>query len=404
MTQRQSTPVSGPSTHLPALDGVRGLAILLVLIVHLMLFNNDTGNRWLDSIGQLRSLGFLGVDLFFVLSGFLITGILFDTLHDAHYFRNFYMRRFLRIFPLYYGFLFLLLILTPVLHGVWGGRQYVLLGYMQNTGIWFPTDGFHPSDLIDLNHFWSLAVEEQFYLVWPLLIFLIRDRKRLIRLSLILSACALALRIGFSIHETPFQVGLVYEWTLCRMDTLMFGGCLALVLRGEHSLSRRWAAVWFWGSGVVMVGYALTHPRIYLSSAKFIGTFGYTMCAIAFAALIFLSLDPDSRWNRVFSMGWLRSLGKYSYGIYVIHILVGHLLDMWLRDWLGVSLRNFLAPRLHTRVVAILIEFVLNVIVIYGVAYLSYNLYEVRFLRLKRHFRYGRTRAQTASAEQVAAE
>jgi peptidoglycan/LPS O-acetylase OafA/YrhL len=404
MTQQHSTPVTGPSTHLPALDGVRGLAILLVLIVHLMLFNNDTGNRWLDSIGQLRSLGFLGVDLFFVLSGFLITGILYDTLHDAHYFRNFYMRRFLRIFPLYYGFLFLLLILTPVLHGTWGGRQYVLLGYMQNTGIWFPTDGFHPSDLIDLNHFWSLAVEEQFYLVWPMLIFLIKDRKRLIRLSLVLSACALALRIAFSIHETPYLVGLVHEWTLCRMDTLMFGGCLALVLRGEHSLSRRWAAVWFWGSMAVIVGYALTHPRIYLSAAKFIGTVGYTMCAIAFAALIFLALDPASTWNRVFRMAWLRSLGKYSYGIYVLHILVGHLFGLWLQDLLGVSLRNFLAPRLHSRPLAILIEFFLSAVVIYAAAWLSYNLYEVHFLRLKRYFGYRKTSTQTIAVEQVAAE
>lgn len=404
MTQLRSTPVSGPSTHLPALDGVRGLAILLVLVVHLMLFNNDTGNRWLDSVGQLRSLGFLGVDLFFVLSGFLITGILYDTLHDPHYFRNFYMRRFLRIFPLYYGFLVFMLILTPVLHGAWHGRQYVLLAYLQNTGIWFPTDGFHPSDLIDLNHFWSLAVEEQFYLVWPLLIFLIKDRRRLIRLSFVLSACALALRIAFSIHETPYLIGLVHEWTLCRMDTLMFGGCLALLLRGKNSLSRRWAAAWFWVSMLLMVGYALTHPWIYLSAAKFIGTFGYTMCAIAFAALIFLTLDPFSAWNRVFRVAWLRSLGKYSYGIYVLHILVGHVFDLWLARLFGMSLRNFLAPRLHSRVLAILIEFCLNVVVIYAAAYLSYNLYEVRFLRLKRYFGYRKNTAQVAPPAQLASE
>ena len=114
MSQCQSEQkIPGPGHHLPALDGVRGLAILMVLVVHLMLFNNNNGNRWMDALSQLQGLCGSGVDLFFVLSGFLITVILYDTLHDEHYFRNFYMRRFLRIFPLYYGFLFLLLALTP---------------------------------------------------------------------------------------------------------------------------------------------------------------------------------------------------------------------------------------------------------------------------------------------------
>ena len=123
MTQNPAVEVAGPSRrHVPALDGVRGLAILLVLVSHLMLFNNRTGSRFGDSLSALRGLGWVGVDLFFVLSGFLITGILFDTLHDPHYFRSFYMRRFLRIFPLYYGFLFFLLVL-----GHWGrGNAFCL--------------------------------------------------------------------------------------------------------------------------------------------------------------------------------------------------------------------------------------------------------------------------------------
>ncbi len=402
MTLKPSIEVAGPShRHLPALDGVRGLAILLVLAVHLMLFNNNTGNPWWDRLGQLRSLGFLGVDLFFVLSGFLITGILYDTLQDPHYFRSFYMRRFLRIFPLYYGFLFLLVILAAVLHVHWGGRQYVLMTYMQNTGIWFPTDGFHPGWLIDLNHFWSLAVEEQFYFFWPLLVFLIKDRKRLIWLGLVLSACALALRVGLCLHETPFIIGLVHEMTLCRMDTLMIGGCLALLVRGDRMpFTPRAAAWWFWISIAVMVVFAVTHPVVYLSSAAFVGTVGYSMCAIAFAALIFLTLDPASTWNRVFRMGWLRSFGKYSYGMYVLHILVGSLVSIGMQRLLGTSLRIFLTPYL-TRPLAILVEFCLSVGAVYIVAFLSYNLYEVHFLRLKRYFGYRKERriAVPAAAE-----
>ncbi|HUZ04987.1 MAG TPA: acyltransferase [Acidobacteriaceae bacterium] len=387
-------PVAGPSIHLPALDGVRGLAILLVLFDHLMLFNDRTGNRWVDSFSAVRGLGGMGVDLFFVLSGFLITGILYDTVHQAHFFRNFYMRRFLRIFPLYYGFLFLLLILTPLLHVAWGGRQFVLLTYLQNTGIWFPVAGFHPADLVDLNHFWSLAVEEQFYLFWPLLVFLVKDRRRLIQLSLALSACALGLRIALYTHDSHILArGILHEWTLCRMDTLMIGGCLALLLRGERPhIPRSLASGWLWVSAVVLIAIAVVHRGMDVSELPFVGTFGYTMIAIAFAGLIYLSLGQGSIWNRFFRMAWLRSLGKYSYGIYVLHILVGHLFAMWMDRVFGESLRNFLAPRLHSRALAVVSEFVVTACVVYAVAWLSYNLYEVHFLRLKRYFSYSSKR------------
>lgn len=406
MKAKKTIEAAGPShRHVPALDGVRGLAILLVLVVHLMLFNNDTGNIFWDSIAQLRGLGFLGVDLFFVLSGFLITGILYDTLHDPHYFRSFYMRRFLRIFPLYYGFLILLIVIAAVTHVRWEGRQWILLTYTQNMGIWFPVDGFHPSTLVDLNHFWSLAVEEQFYFFWPLLVFLIKDRRRLIQLGLILSAFALALRTWLSFHPTAFNVGLIHEWTPCRMDTLMIGGCLALMVRGDSSrIPRRSAAAWFWMSMLAMVVYAAAHPRIDIGSTKFLGTVGYTMCAIGFAALIFLSLEKGTAWNRIFSIGWLRSFGKYSYGIYVLHILVGHVFGEGMRRLLGTSIRIFLTPKLHSRPLAILVEFFLTVGVVYLAAFLSYNLYEVHFLQLKRYFGYRRSAKAQPSTTPVIAE
>jgi len=406
LSAKKNIEAAGPShRHVPALDGVRGLAILLVLLVHLMLFNNDTGNRLWDSVGQLRSLGFLGVDLFFVLSGFLITGILYDTLRDPHYFRSFYMRRFLRIFPLYYGFLVLVIVIAAVTHTAWEGRQWSLLTYMQNTGIWFPVDGFHPGPLVDLNHFWSLAVEEQFYFFWPMLVFLIRDRRRLIQLGLVLSAFALGLRTWLSFHLTPSNIGLIHECTPCRMDTLMIGGCLALTLRGEMpKFLRRAAAPWFWMSVIVMVGYSVTHPYVYLSSARFVGTVGYSMCAIAFAALILLSLEENTAWNRIFSMGWLRSFGKYSYGIYVLHILVGYVFSQWVRHLLGTSIRIFLTPWLHSRALAIVIEFCVNVSIVYAAAFLSYNLYEVHFLRLKKYFGYRRSAKPQRQVEPVSAE
>ena len=387
-----ATELAGPGTHVPALDGVRGLAILMVLVVHLMLFNNNNGNRWMDALSQLQGLCGSGVDLFFVLSGFLITGILYDTLHDEHYFRNFYMRRFLRIFPLYYGFLFLLLALTPWLNVIWGGRQYVLLAYLQNTAIWFPVSGFHPSLLVDLNHFWSLAVEEQFYCIWPLVVFLVRDRKRLMQLALGLSVCALMLRVGLAMYSTALASGIVHEWTLCRMDTLMLGGVLALWLRGEgYSIRsaercRVPLVIFFWAVVLLISVYAAIHPRVGFGYGFFGATYGGTLLALAFAVLIYLSLQPGTFWNRIFSVAWLRSFGKYSYGMYVLHILVGYLVSTTLRRLLGTSLRIWLTPRLHSRPAAILVEFAVSVSVVYMAAWLSYNLYEVRFLRLKRRF------------------
>ena len=387
-----ATELARPGTHVPALDGVRGLAILMVLVSHLMLFNNNTGNRWMDALSRFRALGGTGVDLFFVLSGFLITGILYDTLHDEHYFRNFYMRRFLRIFPLYYGFLFLLLALTPWLNVIWGGRQYVLLAYLQNTAIWFPVSGFHPSLLVDLNHFWSLAVEEQFYCIWPLVVFLVRDRKRLMQLALGLSVCALMLRVGLAMYSTALASGIVHEWTLCRMDTLMLGGVLALWLRGEgYSIRsaercRVPLVIFFWAVVLLISVYAAIHPRVGFGYGFFGATYGGTLLALAFAVLIYLSLQPGTFWNRIFSVAWLRSFGKYSYGIYVLHILVGYLVSTTLRRLLGTSLRIWLTPRLHSRPAAILVEFAVSVSAVYMAAWLSYNLYEVRFLRLKRFF------------------
>jgi peptidoglycan/LPS O-acetylase OafA/YrhL len=394
--------IAGPShRHVPALDGVRGLAIVLVLVSHLMLFN-DTGSRLEDSLAALRGLGWTGVDLFFVLSGFLITGILYDTLHDAHYFRSFYMRRFLRIFPLYYGFLFFLMILGHWSPIAWDGRQISLLTYTQNTTLPFPVTDFHPGPWADLGHFWSLAVEEQFYLVWPLLVFLVRDRRRLMALALVLSGIALALRISLYFHgASPLTIFMV---TPCRMDTLLLGGWAALAIRGPRArLPRRWMIPIALTAAAIIVAYTLAQVNRDMRSGFFGATFGYLVIALGCVALLLASVETASRTQRLFQWNFLRMLGKYSYGMYVLHIFVARLVSVSFDRLLGASLRNFLTPYLVWRPLAVLVEFFLTAAIVVLAAWISYRLYEVHFLRLKRFFGYRQTSTPRPSPEPVVA-
>jgi peptidoglycan/LPS O-acetylase OafA/YrhL len=118
--------------HLLPLDGVRGLAILMVMGSHAFESNYEKGSRAIRWIGGILHYGNVGVDLFFVLSGFLITGILYDSLKDDGYFRKFYARRVLRIFPLYYGVLVVCFLLTRPLPLHWGAMGWLLVLYLQN--------------------------------------------------------------------------------------------------------------------------------------------------------------------------------------------------------------------------------------------------------------------------------
>jgi hypothetical protein len=158
-------------THQPALDGVRGIAILLVLFHHFTVFDPITGvGAWL---GFAALLGWCGVDLFFVLSGFLITGILIDARGSSRYFSSFYMRRSLRIFPLYFLVVFLSFVVLPrfpALHDVLAGPtdvvQWPYWTYLVNFAIADRAQFLH--GILDIS--WSLAIEEQFYIVWAVVV------------------------------------------------------------------------------------------------------------------------------------------------------------------------------------------------------------------------------------------
>lgn len=366
--------------HLPQLDGIRGLAVLGVIASHL--FPGNPHSAGTSAIALLFAFGATGVDLFFVLSGFLITGILYDSLQDPHFFRKFYARRVLRIFPLYYGVL-ILYIVAGLVYGISWNREMWSLGlYLQNTSlIAIPMAAY--TGPLPLGHFWSLAVEEQFYLVWPLLVYLTRTRLNLLRIcALSLVVCPLV-RLECWMHGAGYFT--VHNNTFCRADTLLAGAALALLLRSRvHDQVLRIAPFFVIPCilATLFLRPALPPGGGILPSfwPTFQLAFRYTLMAAGYAGLIAWSL-ASSIGQRLLEVPPLRSLGKYSYGLYVLHLILFSYLQAPLKRAIAV----YLTPNKGADVVLTGgLIFAISLVA----AYLSYHLYEKRFLRLKRFFDY----------------
>ena len=377
----------GGFAHIPALDGIRGLAILLVLFDHLFWANSQTGSRIFDFISTLREASYIGVNLFFALSGFLITGILMDSLAAPNFFRNFYARRSLRIFPLYYGFLLLVLALTPVLHLTWSGWEYSYLTYTSNLIAPFH-GGPLQLGLFNINHFWSLQVEEQFYWIWPLVVWHFRNSRSIVRISLAGCGVALGLRIVCVILKGHAGFGdpyLPYSFTPCCADNLLYGCCLAALVRSAKRgrvlrvapYALLGCAAILWIVSMLNNGLDWTKP----GTGWMVATFGFSLMGVASASTIAWVLRPGSSTKRIFERPFLRFMGKYSYGIYVFHYSIGSALT---------PLRGILDAHLHVKALGVLLTALIAGAASVGVAWLSYRFYEAPFLRLKRYFSYQR--------------
>jgi peptidoglycan/LPS O-acetylase OafA/YrhL len=352
-------------------------------------------------LSHVRNSMFVGVYLFFCLSGFLITGILIKTINIPHFFKTFYGRRTLRIFPLYYACLFLLIALTKPLHFVWSGTQYYSLLYIGNLALWHR--GPFYIGHFNINHFWSLQVEEQFYLVWPFVIYRIRKVETLIRVCLIGCLVVLGIRtfitIMLDLHVFKNQY-LTGSPTFSCADHLLFGCCLALLMRTHwRDKVLRFAPRVLLTSVLILVAFAIPNrglePTEHSPIMGFlIQTVGLTLVGIASTALIAMTLRARSKAQRVFENRTLRFLGKYSYGIYIFHYsMIG---------FFEIPLRAFFNAHLPSKGLSLLLE----AFVVGGssvvLAVLSYHLFEVHFLRLKRYFSYDRATPDAPASQSPA--
>jgi peptidoglycan/LPS O-acetylase OafA/YrhL len=344
------------------LDGLRAVAIFLVLCHH---FWPTSG--FLTPFADIAHAGWIGVDLFFVISGFLICGILLDTRERPAYFRNFYARRSLRIFPLYYSFLAAVAIAIPIIQrsqeffnqsgSIW---WYILYGGNIREAI----TGHEPAYV--LAPLWSLSIEEQFYISFPLIVWLLGPQRLWKFLWLLVIAAPVFRLVTFFLW--PLNERIQYLATFSRMDNIAIGCLIATAFRLDKInvsiiTARRIAFSAFLVLATAFTLGGLNRMRPFCRIA------GYSMTAFSFAAVLIWAVVARPRWLQLLP---LTSLGKICYGVYLLQrpsqIVLGKLL---------------LRMNIHLDSTTLFFAYIAFSILI---ATISWNVFERHVLKLKDRF------------------
>ncbi|WP_379966381.1 acyltransferase family protein [Epilithonimonas sp. UC225_85] len=346
--------------HYNELDGVRAIAVIMVMFYHFFQDINPS-DEMLIVIKKLSLFGKTGVSLFFVLSGFLITRILLNTKENPSYFKSFYLRRILRIFPLYYCFLILYYFILPLfLNRPFGSfsEQIWYWTFLQNFALTFDWKSIGPS------HYWSLSVEEHFYLFWPLIIYHC-SLKRIKWVILIL--CIISFLTRILLIKNDFEES---QFTLARFDELAIGAFLA-VLELENKLISENLKRFFFVFAISII------PLAYISFKN--GTYSLLDSSIRYLVLglfygssiaVIISLQSTNRVKKVFQTKFLRFTGKISFGLYVYHPICFIIINTYF------NLQNFG------------LDFMLSFSFAYLVSFISYQLFEKKFIKMKSKFDY----------------
>lgn len=343
--------------HIRSLDGVRGIAVLIVMFFHLEIPG--------------FSLGWAGVPLFFCLSGFLITSILLEQKQQPFkkYLGGFLFNRLLRIFPLFYAYLLVNYLFLKATGQSAAGYVWFIV-YLQNLyiGITGTTPGF-------VIQTWSLAAEEQFYWLWPLAIFFLKE-KWMVKIFIVLIIFS-ALARSFIYHASGNNPYMFNATLLSCTDALILGALFAKIKDHPRASS---AALWMLITGLVVSAYAIatTGLNAFWLPSGWVGKCGYlpTAMAMVFTALIFYIYKWDvnaasNPLSRAMKNRFLVYTGKISYGLYMWHLACFFALSIIFRK-LGIGIHS-------------VIYYVVAMLVTYVVATLSYYLFEVHFLKLKKH-------------------
>jgi peptidoglycan/LPS O-acetylase OafA/YrhL len=362
-----------PRGHIPALDSIRGLAIVAVTLYR---FGGGSegpasaiGHSWLVELGSR------GVDLFFVLSGFLITGILLEAKQKPDYFRNFYARRALRIFPLYYAALALMLWFVPLAYPT-AAEEFETAREAQGW-LWLYGANILQSLRGDwclgpLNHFWSLAIEEHFYFLWPAVIYW-TSRRTALRVCGGLFFGSVLLRAGWLLASGNDVAAEVF--TPLRMDGLALGGWLALLARTEGGLAR----LNLWARPALLL-FGTAALAMHIAGWRLLGLQSACWACAAGAFLIACVAAPPA--GMLATLGHSRELqffGKYSYGMYVIQLPLIYLLAPYIA-----------APTVASAVNSVALGQLFYCAALFAVtttaAWASWHLFEKHWLTLKHYF------------------
>lgn len=369
--------MSRPDSHIRSLDGVRGIAILLVVVFH----------------ARLGNYGWVGVQLFFVLSGFLITGILWKERQAAttlgYKFRKFWTRRALRIFPLYFGYLLALGIIYMITSFPPYYMKFIpylltyTFNYTRTLSIWQDNPLF--------TQLWSLCVEEQFYIFFPLVIFLCPPR---FTKWLMISVVALSPLIRYALCQHYLKMGYsdvtagdaTYRSTLSHLDAFFLGGLIP-VLSLDRKVGRPGA--WLGLATIIAFGAGawnyLSSPRMFAypfelgypqsSIVNNLHVWGYTCVDLMFACFILWVVSQHrsflkDKMSKALAVPWLVRIGQVSYGMYIFNLAVW----MYFFDRIHHD---------HQTIPLLLALFIPYLLIVYGLAEISYRFYEVKFIRLK---------------------
>ncbi|MBU6326388.1 MAG: acyltransferase [Verrucomicrobia bacterium] len=362
-------------SRIPELDGIRGLAILMVLIWHYFScqLHRDAG-IWVSYARRLLYLTGTGVDLFFVLSGFLIVGILLDQRGSQHALRTFYLRRACRIFPLY----FLLIILFIALdHPEWWALESYEWLFGNPMPLWAYAT-FNQNILMGLRESlganflavtWSLAVEEQFYLIIPWIVLWV-SRRNLAWLFLAALICVPLLRITIA----GFHAYINTPW---RADAMVAGGLLAILARSSVLIERIRANRRWLTTGTILL---LAVVPVVIVFPGCLGGWTQSWLAATYAALILIATSGThplvSEW---LSHPGLLKLGQLSYGIYMFHQPASG----WLHGWIRQQ-----APKISDPLDAAIT--LLALVLTFAVAWISYRFFESPILRFGHRFQYAK--------------